>query len=131
MSFLSQSEKYDPNQAADVIIDMQKELDDELALKDTLDASVEDKIEKAREFLRDNAVLVDSQLEKLKDLDEKIREAVAENVKLQEQDKEYHDLITSDDYLDIANKIAEFNVTATKLSDFLIESGRRGRVFHY
>lgn len=128
MSFLSQSEKYDAQAAAEIIVDMQKELDDETSLKDTLDTSVEDKISSAKEFLEENAGLVDAQLEKIKELDKNIREAVVFNMKLQEEDKEYNDLITSDDYLDIANKIAEFNIIATKLADFLVEKGRRGRV---
>jgi hypothetical protein len=128
MSFLSQSEKYDAQQAAEIIVDMQQELDDELALKDTLDADVEQKIADAKEFLQDNAIIVAAQLEKIKELDKSIREAVALNMKLQQEDVEYHELITSDEYLDIADKIAEFNITAPKLSDFLVENGRRGRV---
>jgi hypothetical protein len=128
MSFLSQSEKYDAVGAAETIMDMESELSDELALKDTLDATAEDKIQDAKEFMKQNSELINSQLTKLKDLNKAIREAVVFNEKLQEEDKEYHELITSDDYLDVANKIAEFNITASGLSDFLIEHGRRGRV---
>jgi len=127
MSFLSQSEKYDPQTAAEIINDMQSELDDELALKDTLDLDVEEKMENAKDFLKENAELINTQLEKIKELNKAIREAVAFNRTLQEHDAEYHNLITSDEYLDVANKIAEFNVTASSLSDFLIGSGRRGR----
>ena len=128
MSFLSQSEKYDAQTAAEIIMDMESELSDELALKDTLDATAEEKIQDAKDFMRDNAELIGSQLDKLKELNKAIRQAVIFNKKLQEEDKEYHDLITSDEYLDVANKIAEFNVTASDLSDFLIEHGRRGKV---
>jgi hypothetical protein len=126
-SFLLQTQKYDSATAAATLSDFQSELDDELRARESLDASTADKLAEAKAFLADSSAHVVSQLAQLRTLDTQIREAVATNETLQANDAEYNALVTSEQYVALADDIAQFNALATSLADFLVEKGRRGR----
>ena len=126
-SFPIQAEQYDAAGVEAVIIDMEHELQDEVSLRSTLDATTGDKIVAAQTFLADNKDLVGAQLVRLHELDGNIRSAVTENEQLEADDAEYAALVTSADYVELATKIASINAIASTLADFLVEKGRRGR----
>lgn len=126
-SFPIQAAQYDAPSVEAVITDMNQELQDEQTLRGELDATTADKITAAEQFLADNQALITNQLLRLTDLDQQIRTAVAENEQLEADDVEYHALITSEPYVDLANKIASINAVAAALADFLVAKGRRGR----
>jgi uncharacterized protein (DUF3084 family) len=126
-SFASQSAQYDAPSVEAVITDMEKELQDEQTLRSGLDATTADKITDAEQFLANNGERVADQLQRLQGLDQQIRSLVAENEQLQADDAEYHALITSDPYVELAGKIASIHAVAASLADFLVAKGRRGR----
>lgn len=126
-SFPAQQQQYDAPAVEATITDMEQELQDEVQLRSTLDASSADKIVAAQQFLADNEALVGAQLTRLQDLNTQIRSAVAENEQLAADDAAYQTLVTSAPYVNLANKIASINAVAASLADFLVSKGRRGR----
>ena len=126
-SFPIQASQYDGASVEAVILDMENELQDEKTLSAGLDASTSDKITTAQQFLEENSVLVTAQLQRLITLDQQIRTAVVENEQLEADDAAYHTLITSEAYVELAQKIASINAVAAALADFLVSKGRRGR----
>jgi hypothetical protein len=126
-NFVSQSQQYDASEMEAQILDMESELKDEIEIKATLDSHVSEKITNAKEFLSKNTAVLDAQLKRLIVLDGQIREAVAANMELERQDKEFYDLITSEPYVEMAQKIADLYSISSELTSFLVQNGRRGR----
>ena len=126
-NFVSQSQQYDAAEMEAQIIDMETELNDEVEIRATLDSHLTAKIATAKDFLAKNTAVLDAQLERLIVLDGQIREAVVTNMELEKQDKEYYDLITSQPYMDMAQKIADLYSISAELTSFLVQNGRRGR----
>ena len=126
-SFPIQAAQYDPPAVEAIITDMEHELQDEVSLRSTLDASTGDKIFAAQTFMADNEALSGAQLTRLQDLDAQIRAAVSENMQLEADDEQYQQLVTSAPYVQLATKIASINAVASALADFLVAKGRRGR----
>lgn len=126
--FPSQQQRYDGPLTEYVIQDMQEELNDEIECKRQLeDKNTAQKISDAESFVLYNGSRIDTQLATLSDLDKRIRDIVAENEQLQEADAEYTALVTSSQYIEIAEKIASLNAIAAALDAFLVQKGRRGR----
>ena len=109
------------------ILDLEAELDDETALRSTLDGTSSEKIVAAQEFLAANEALITAQHERIATLNTQIREAVVENEELEADDAQYQAIITSAPYTSLATKIAEMNAVTSSLIDFLVSKGRRGR----
>jgi|JI10StandDraft_1071094.scaffolds.fasta_scaffold1087952_2 hypothetical protein len=126
-NFVSQSQRYDAAEMEAQIIDMESELKDEIQIKATLDNHVAAKIATAKEFLAKNTAVLDAQLKRLIVLDGQIREAVVSNMELEKQDQEYYDLIVSEPYTEMAQKIADLYSISAELTSFLVQNGRRGR----
>lgn len=126
-NFVSQSQQYDAAEMEAQIIDMESELKDEVEIKTTLDSHVSEKIATAKQFLAKNTAVLDAQLKRLIVLDGQIREAVQTNLELEKQDREYYDLITSEPYTEMAQKIADLYSISAELTSFLVQNGRRGR----
>ena len=126
-NFVSQSQQYDASEVEATILDMEAELKDETEIRISLDAHVSQKIGSAVKFLTESSPIVSSQLERMTLLDQKIRQAVTENIELERQDKEYYELITSQPYMDMAQKISDLYAITAELTSFLVSSGRRGR----
>lgn len=126
-NFVSQSQQYDPSEVEATILDMESELKDEVEIKSTLDCHVSEKIASATLFLASNSEVLDAQLQRIRALDTQIRKAVKDNLELEKQDQEYFDLITSQPYTDMAQKIADLYAVTAELTSFLVENGRRGR----
>lgn len=126
-NFLSQAQRYDGPEMETIILDMQDELQDEIECRETLDAETPQKIADAKEFLENSSGHVDSQLQRLTNIDRQVRELVAENEQLQSADAEYTALITSEPYVNLADKIATLYAISAELTNFLVQKGRRGR----
>jgi hypothetical protein len=126
-SFVAQVEKYDSAEAEASLVDMQQELADEVSVRAGLDATTADKLVAAKAFLADNSANIADQVARMAALDTQIREAVATNESRIECDSEYKALVTSDEYVAVADNIAKFNKLAVDLADFLVQKGRRGR----
>lgn len=126
-NFVSQSQQYDAPSVEATILDMEEELKDEREIRATLDSHASQKMADAAKFLADNDSIITAQLSRMTALDEQIRKAVAENLELEQQDKEYYALITSAPYMAMAQKIADLYAITAELTSFLVASGRRGR----
>jgi hypothetical protein len=127
-SFPSASTQYDPADVDAQIADFRAELADEKALAATLDDTAADqKLADATAFLTNNSPLVDSQLTELKSLDGELRAIVDENKRRVAKDKAYDDLINSQPYLALADKLLELKTTAKALHQFLVDAGVRGQ----
>lgn len=126
-NFLSQLQRYDGPEMETIILDMQDELQDEIECRHTLDSETPQRILEAKEFLDKGSKHVDSQLQRLTEIDKQLRELVAENEQLQSADAEYTALITSEPYVNLADKIASLYAISAELTSFLVQKGRRGR----
>ena len=126
-NFLSQSQRYDGPAVESNILDLQEELEDEIAARATLDTTSADKIAAAEEFLSVNSSHVESQLTRLTAVDTQIRDLVAENTALEASDAEYAALIASAPYVKIADDIASLYAISENLDNFLVQKGRKGR----
>lgn len=125
--FLSQSQRYDGPEVESIILDLEDELLDELDVRSTLDSETPQKIAEAQAFLAASSTRVDTQLASMVDLNQKIRNLVAENEQLQLADAEYTALVTSEPYVNVAQKISDLYAISAELVNFLVQKGRRGR----
>ncbi len=127
MNFTSQSQQYDSAEVQALIKDFEDELDDELKLTNTLDSAAEQKITDATQFLESYSEIIDAQLTRLKILSCQIKDAVAANEDLEKKDQDYTNLIQSQSYIDLSQKIADIYSVSAELVNFLVKKGRRGR----
>lgn len=118
---------YDSAQVEEAIIDLEKELEDEIALADTLGQESAEKVQFAGNFLQENVPIITHQHARLMKLNEDLRKLVKENQDRQTADKEYDDLVHSQVYLDTADMMLEIKSVVTGLRDFLVRGGVRGR----
>ncbi|HMP31029.1 MAG TPA: hypothetical protein PKD85_15585 [Saprospiraceae bacterium] len=126
-SFVVQSQKYDSQEVESTIEDLQKELQDEIEIAETLDNTTADKIAAAKQFVSDNADKISVQLATLQDLQSKITDAVNKNENLESLDEEYKGLVSSESYVALADQIASIKSISADLINFLVKQGRRGR----
>ena len=74
-------------------------------------------------FIDNNSDKIDKQLENLKNLSENIQTVVLENEKLQEDKTDLKEILNSQQYKDIANKMREIKKEKEKIRLFLQEKG--------
>lgn len=127
MSFIAQSQKYDYKEVDSILEDLEKELQDEVEIRKTLNSESAEKITFVKEFISQYENKISDQFVKIKALDQEIREYVSENENLEKLDKEYNDLVSSDSYLSLAMQMETIQSIASNLNDFLVKKGRRGR----
>ena len=72
-------------------------------------------------FVDTNSDKIDKQLENLKDLSGNIQNIVLENEKLQEDKTDLKEILNSQQYKDIANKMREIKMEKEKIRGFLRE----------
>ena len=118
---------YDAAQVEEAIADLEQELEDEVALADTLGKDSAEKAQFASSFLQDNAESIAAQHARLLKLNEDLRRLVKENQERQAADKEFDELVHSQAYLDAADMMLDIKSVVTGLRDFLVKGGVRGR----
>ena len=74
-------------------------------------------------FIDNNSDKIDKQLENLKNLSGNIQNIVLENEKLQEDKADLKEILNSQQYKDIANKMREIKMEKEKIRNFLREKG--------
>lgn len=125
--FPIQKQSYDSVAVDSSIANFETELDDELMLNKALnDTNTDDKIVEATKFVSEYGEKINQQFTKLTQLDRDIRSIVINNKEMQAQDDEFDKLMQSEEYIDLASKMASIKQIISTLDSFLVEQGVKG-----
>ena len=106
------------------INNLENELDQQKTVNMILENKDFDKqLKNIKTFIDNNSDKIDKQLENLKNLSENIQTVVLENEKLQEDKADLKEILNSQQYKDIANKMREIKKEKEKIRLFLQEKG--------
>ena len=106
------------------INNLENELDQQKTLQMILENKDFDKqLKNIKTFIDNNSDKIDKQLENLKNLSNNIQNVVLENEKLQEDKADLKEILNSQQYKDIANKMREIKKEKEKIRLFLQEKG--------
>ena len=106
------------------INNLENELDQQKTVNMILENKDFDKqLKNIKTFIDNNSDKIDKQLENLKKLSENIQTVVLENEKLQEDKSDLKEILNSQQYKDIANKMREIKKEKEKIRLFLQEKG--------
>jgi len=106
------------------INNLENELDQQKTVNMILENKDFDKqLKNIKTFIDNNSDKIDKQLENLKNLSENIQTVVLENEKLQEDKTDLKEILNSQQYKDIANKMREIKKEKEKIRLFLQEKG--------
>ena len=123
-NIMSQLPSYNIKDTDYFINNLENELDQQKTLQMILENKDFDKqLKNIKTFIDNNSDKIDKQLENLKDLSGNIQNIVLENEKLQEDKTDLKEILNSQQYKDIANKMREIKMEKEKIRSFLREKG--------
>lgn len=123
-NIMSQLPSYNIKDTDYFINNLENELDQQKTLQMILENKDFDKqLKNIKTFIDNNSDKIDKQLENLKDLSGNIQNIVLENEKLQEDKADLKEILNSQQYKDIANKMREIKMEKEKIRGFLREKG--------
>ena len=123
-NIMSQLPSYNIKDTDDFINNLENELDQQKTLQMILENKDFDKqLKNIKTFIDNNSDKIDKQLENLKDLSGNIQNIVLENEKLQEDKVDLKEILNSQQYKNIANKMREIKMEKEKIRGFLREKG--------
>ena len=123
-NIMSQLPSYNIKDTDYFINNLENELDQQKTLQMILENKDFDKqLKNIKTFIDNNSDKIDKQLENLKDLSGNIQNIVLENEKLQEEKSDLKEILNSQQYNDIANKMREIKMEKEKIRGFLREKG--------
>ena len=123
-NIMSQLPSYNIKDTDYFINNLENELDQQKTLQMILENKDFDKqLKNIKTFIDNNSDKIDKQLENLKDLSGNIQNIVLENEKLQEEKSDLKEILNSQQYKDIANKMREIKMEKEKIRSFLREKG--------
>ena len=123
-NIMSQLPSYNIKDTDYFINNLENELDQQKTLQMILENKDFDKqLKNIKTFIDNNSDKIDKQLENLKDLSGNIQNIVLENEKLQEEKSDLKEILNSQQYNDIANKMREIKMEKEKIRNFLREKG--------
>ena len=123
-NIMSQLPSYNIKDTDYFINNLENELDQQKTLQMILENKDFDKqLKNIKTFIDNNSDKIDKQLENLKDLSGNIQNIVLENEKLQEDKVDLKEILNSQQYKDIANKMREIKMEKEKIRCFLREKG--------
>lgn len=127
-NFPSVSNSYDAANVEEVLADFEQELDDEKVLAASLtDSTTPEMIAEAKAFLANNKDTVEAQHKRLLELDSELRQIVEQNKLKVKNAQEYHELVNSQDYKDMAKRLLDIKSVSKSLHSYLVDAGVRGR----
>lgn len=127
-NFPIQKQTYNPMAVDESISQFNEELNDEVVLNQTLNQTNSDeKIAEATQFLTEYGEKINKQFTTLDQLDKDIRSIVAENEEMQQQDIAFDELMKSEQYIELADKMSSIKQKIASLDSFLVEHQRKGR----
>ena len=123
-NIMSQLPSYNIKDTDYFINNLENELDQQKTLQMILENKDFDKqLKNIKSFIDNNSDKIDKQLENLKNLSGNIQNIVLENEKLQEDKADLKEILNSQQYKDIANKMREIKMEKEKIRSFLREKG--------
>ena len=123
-NIMSQLPSYNIKDTDYFINNLENELDQQKTLHMILENKDFDKqLKNIKTFIDNNSDKIDKQLENLKNLSNNIQNVVLENEKLQEDKADLKEILNSQQYKDIANKMREIKMEKEKIRGFLREKG--------
>tara|TARA_Y100000591_G_scaffold211805_1_gene183771 strand:- start:11 stop:490 length:480 start_codon:yes stop_codon:yes gene_type:complete len=123
-NIMSQLPSYNIKDTDYFINNLENELDQQKTLQMILENKDFDKqLKNIKTFIDNNSDKIDKQLENLKDLSGNIQNIVLENEKLQEEKSDLKEILNSQQYKNIANKMREIKMEKEKIKGFLREKG--------
>ena len=123
-NIMSQLPSYNIKDTDYFINNLENELDQQKTLQMILENKDFDKqLKNIKTFIDNNSDKIDKQLENLKNLSGNIQNIVLENEKLQEDKADLKEILNSQQYKDIANKMREIKMEKEKIRCFLREKG--------
>ena len=123
-NIMSQLPSYNIKDTDYFINNLENELDQQKTLQMILENKDFDKqLKNIKTFIDNNSDKIDKQLENLKDLSGNIQNIVLENEKLQEDKADLKEILNSQQYKNIANKMREIKMEKEKIRCFLREKG--------
>ena len=123
-NIMSQLPSYNIKDTDYFINNLENELDQQKTLHMILENKDFDKqLKNIKTFIDNNSDKIDKQLENLKYLSNNIQNIVVENEKLQEEKSDLKEILNSQQYKDIANKMREIKTEKEKIRNFLREKG--------
>ena len=123
-NIMSQLPSYNIKDTDYFINNLENELDQQKTLQMILENKDFDKqLKNIKTFIDNNSDKIDKQLENLKYLSNNIQNIVVENEKLQEEKSDLKEILNSQQYKDIANKMREIKTEKEKIRNFLREKG--------
>ena len=123
-NIMSQLPSYNIKDTDYFINNLENELDQQKTVNMILENKDFDKqLKNIKTFIDNNSDKIDKQLENLKNLSENIQTVVLENEKLQEDKSDLKEILNSQQYKDIANKMREIKKEKEKIRLFLQEKG--------
>jgi len=123
-NIMSQLPSYNIKDTDYFINNLENELDQQKTLQMILENKDFDKqLKNIKTFIDNNSDKIDKQLENLKNLSGNIQNIVLENEKLQEDKADLKEILNSQQYKDIANKMREIKMEKEKIRSFLREKG--------
>ena len=123
-NIMSQLPSYNIKDTDYFINNLENELDQQKTVNMILENKDFDKqLKNIKTFIDNNSDKIDKQLENLKDLSGNIQNIVLENEKLQEDKADLKEILNSQQYKDIANKMREIKMEKEKIRGFLREKG--------
>ena len=123
-NIMSQLPSYNIKDTDYFINNLENELDQQKTLQMILENKDFDKqLKNIKTFIDNNSDKIDKQLENLKNLSGNIQNIVLENEKLQEDKADLKEILNSQQYNDIANKMREIKMEKEKIRSFLRGKG--------
>jgi ATP phosphoribosyltransferase regulatory subunit HisZ len=123
-NIMSQLPSYNIKDTDYFINNLENELEQQKTLQMILENKDFDKqLKNIKTFIDNNSDKIDKQLENLKNLSGNIQNIVLENEKLQEDKADLKEILNSQQYKDIANKMREIKMEKEKIRNFLREKG--------
>lgn len=122
-AIISVVDSYERNEVSRDINDFNIELRKQKITCDKFDNSKEDMLEKCRLFIESNKSIIQQQIEQLHFLEKELPKYIMKNKENAETDSELNELLKSQEYIDITDKIRTIKSTITKLKSFLVEEG--------
>tara|TARA_Y200000002_G_C22619951_1_gene637721 strand:+ start:446 stop:889 length:444 start_codon:yes stop_codon:yes gene_type:complete len=116
-------DSYDPQEVSRDINDFNIELRKQKITCDKFDNSKEDMLEKCRLFIESNKSIIQQQIDQLHFLETELPKYILKNKENAETNSELNELLKSNEYIDITEKIRTIKSTINKLKSFLVDEG--------
>lgn len=119
-------EKYDIDEVETNLNELERELDDEMKLENTLDGELNEQLESVTKFTQLKEV-VSNQKKRALQLRDDIKKLVLSNDEKTEKNKELSSLLESEEFLQVKQDALDTLALVTETRNFLVQKDRVGR----